>query len=759
MRNFCFSFFCCIFSIAATQAQIPRFQRLYVPVYYNGQLLSAPFAGGLNAPQFSAADLNQDDVLDLVIFDRAGDVFITYLNEGTPGETSYTFAPEYACTFPKLTDFVLLRDFNQDGAADIFCASTLPGSQEIQVFQGYFENNVLKFQQYLFGYPADCDNCNPLLLYYPSNVPGFWNNFSISKSDYPSVDDIDGDGDLDIVAFPSGNSTHLSYLQNQSVEMGFGLDSLRYELVDNCWGGFFENGLTRCRSELASTPNCCAPCLAPGEVEDRTDRHPGATVMTYDQDGDGDKEGVLGNISFNCLNMMTNGGSAEQAWMTSQDTFFPSYDVPVDISVFPASFYLDLDNDGRKDLVASPNNKTIGEDQRAAWYYRNVGTSIVPDFELQTQNLFIKDMIDLGTTTHPAFADVNADGLSDLVVGNYGYFVKQNATATNASLYLFLNTGTATAPSFQLSSTDWLGMSEFATNDFDFAPAFGDLDGDGDEDLIVGSNLGSVYYYENVAGAGNPMNFVQDLGTMWILLDVGQASTPTMFDLDSDGLKDLIVGERQGNLNFFKNIGSPTEPMFSPTITETKLGNITTAPFPGGIGFSAPAVLNTNDGPLLVVGGNNGILRTYQNLTPTNLPYTVADTTWGNVDDGNRSHAAFADLDDDGYVDLVVGNYRGGLSLYKTIVADCLPTSATQQPVERPVTLLPNPARSWVQATMPGTGTVDWRVYNTFGQLTANGQSDQGQFTILVNTWLPGVYFLETARHGQRGVAKLVVQH
>lgn len=747
-------------AISTLPAQTQMFQRFNVPVVQNGQTLAAPFAGGLNAPQFSAADLNNDGSLDLVIFDRSGDVLVTYLNNGTANETSYTYAPEYACNFPVLTDFVVLRDFNQDGAADIFCASTEPGTQEIQVYQGFFENNRLKFKPYTFGYPADCANCDPLLVYYPSTVPGFWNNFSISKSDYPSIDDIDGDGDLDIVAFPSGNSTHLSYLQNQSVEMGFGLDSLKFLLADNCWGRFYENGLTLCHSELASTPNCCAPCFAPEVVEERSERHPGATVLTYDQDGDGDKDLILGNISFNCLNMLTNGGSPTQAWMTSQDTLFPSYDVAVDVAVFPAAFYLDLDNDGRRDLLVSPNNKTIGEDQRNAWFYGNTGTASVPHFELQTQKLFVNDMIDLGTTTHPAFADVNADGLVDLVVGNYGYYTKANSTATNASLYLFLNTGTATEPKFSLTSSDWQGLSEFAPNDYDFAPTFSDLDGDGDEDLLVGSNLGSFYYYENTAGAGNPMTFVQDQNTMWILLDVGQASAPTIFDLDGDGLKDLIAGERQGNINFFKNIGSPTEPVFAPTITESKLGNITTSPFPGGIGFSTPTIQNTNDGPILVVGGNDGTLRVYQNLTPTSAPYTVVSTTWGNVDDGNRSHAAFADLDDDGYMDLLTGNYRGGLSLYKTVLADCVPTVGTQIPTrERPVAISPNPAHTWVQVTMPTDQPVEWRTFNTVGQLAATGQTANGQFTILTSNWPAGVYFLETVADGRRSVAKVVVRH
>ncbi len=173
-----------LISLPSLSAQTQMFQRFHVPVQQNGQPLSAPFAGGLNAPQFSAADLNNDGIPDLVIFDRSGDVLVTYLNNGTANETSYTYAPEYACNFPLLMDFVVMRDYNQDGATDIFCASTTPGTQEIQVYQGYFDNNVLKFKPYIFGYPASCGNCDPLLVYYPSIVPGFWNNFSISKNVY-----------------------------------------------------------------------------------------------------------------------------------------------------------------------------------------------------------------------------------------------------------------------------------------------------------------------------------------------------------------------------------------------------------------------------------------------------------------------------------------------------------------------------------------------------------------------------------------------
>ncbi|MBK7939155.1 MAG: VCBS repeat-containing protein [Lewinellaceae bacterium] len=220
-------------------AQNQMFQRLTAPVTVDGKELKYPFAGGLNNGQFSDADLNHDGIQDLVVFDRGGDVVLTFLNEGTPGQISYTYAPEYACNFPKLTDYALMRDYNKDGAADIFCASLQDGSQEMQVFRGYFENNVLKFTPFQFYYPG-CTSCNPLYIWYPASQPGFWNNLSLAKSDIPSVDDVDGDGDLDIVSFAAGNTTHLWFMRNESVELGHGLDSLMFRLVDDCWGRFLK---------------------------------------------------------------------------------------------------------------------------------------------------------------------------------------------------------------------------------------------------------------------------------------------------------------------------------------------------------------------------------------------------------------------------------------------------------------------------------------------------------------------------------------
>lgn len=749
-------FFLILFVCFSTRlsAQNLLFQRYSAPVSIDGKDLKYPFAGGLNNGQFSNADLNNDGIQDLVIFDRAGDVLLTFLNEGIAGTISYTYAPQYAEYFPKLTDYMLLRDYNQDGAADIFCASQQDGSQEMQVFTGYFENNVLKFKPFQFYYQG-CSSCNPLYIWYPAIQPGFWNNLSIAKSDVPSIDDIDGDGDLDIVSFAAGNTTHLWWLRNESVELGFGLDSLKYRLIDDCWGRFYENGLEACRASLSSTPNCCAPCIAPGEeavAEDREERHPGATVLTYDQDGDNDRDLILGNISFECLGMFTNGGDIGQAWMTEQDTIFPSYDVTVELYNFPAAFNLDIDNDGKKDLIVAPNSKTIGEDRKCVWFYRNTAAT-GHHFELTSKTLFVDDMIDLGTAAHPVVADVNGDGLPDLVVGNNGYFVPFNpGNSNNGSLYLFRNIGSPTEPRFELVDDDWLGMSQYAPDDFDFAPAFGDIDSDGDLDLLIGNYGGWLYCFRNTAGPNNPMTFQQDFNPMWVSMDVGSSSTPVVFDLDGDGLKDILMGEYQGNVNFFKNTGTPSQPVFANQPTISKIGGIDTELITNGVGYSAPAILPTIDGPMLVVGGVNGALEAYLNIAASTEPFQTVSLTWGNTDDGNRSSPAFGDMDYDGTPELITGNFRGGLNMYKTDLS----TPVVEAPALH-LSVRPNPARDMVQVQLPDGAPVQWQLYNALGELSASGTAAGGNFAVSVETLEPGVYFMSVLTAGQRATAKVVV--
>jgi hypothetical protein len=732
---------------AWTQTQ---FVALNFPARQNGRLLPHAFAGGLNAPQFSAADLNNDGILDLVVFDRSGDVFLTFINEGRSNTIAYRYAPEYACRFPALREYAILRDFNGDGAADIFCYGLAPGSQEMQVFQGYFENKQLAFRPFRFHYPG-CTHCNDSLIYYPSTIPGVWLNLVIAPTDVPGIADVDGDGDLDILTFEGISGGHVWWVKNTSVEKGFGKDSLHFVIEDRCWGRFFETGLNFCVNNLSPRPDTCVDFFRGQLSEEEKDkkRHPGSTIMLYDDDGDGDLEMVSGDVSFRCLNMMVNYGTPKQAWMAEQDVNFPSYSTPVDLPQFPAAYYVDVNNDNKGDMIVAPNNRYGSEDRNNVWLYENTAQA-GHYFELETRRFLVGDMIDLGSTTHPALADVNGDGLLDIVVGNAGYYT--TGPSSTATLYLWLNTGNAQTPEFTLFDADWLGLSAYANISSDYTPAFGDLDNDGDLDLLLGHQGGGLYCFINKAGPGKPMQLQQDFRPMWAGMNTGTFSAPCIVDVDQDGAADILVGRRNGSVAYFRNIGAPDNPIFAAQPTISRLGAIDTRSAVG-VGFSRPVVVPQPSGDRWVVCGNlDGTLEAYIGLTPTDAPFALVSKAWGGLDVGERSSPALGDLDGDGILELVVGNLRGGLSVYRTELHDC--TTLTLRPADAPppaLSLWPNPASHTVHARWPVDRPFRWSVSNALGQVIAQGEGrPDTPVAIAVDTWAPGLYALHLYAAGGR---------
>lgn len=643
--------------LIANQNRAQNFDLLNIPIYANGEKLNFGNAGGLKNGQFSNIDLNNDGKMDLFVFDRSGNVIMPFLHTGEVGEVKYEYAPEYIADFPTLFVWALLVDFNGDGVEDIFTSSRMwPGS--VEVWRGKRENGRLKFDLMRFDF-----GLRDILQVF---ISGGYTQVYVSSIDIPAITDIDGDGDLDILSFEADGS-YVIYYQNMAKEENLKDDTLKYIRKDICWGKFFESETSE-DIKLSADPFGCAKAFG-GKVEESGLRHSGSTLLALDMDGDGDKDLILGDLSNHKLTLLMNGGSKADAWMTSSDNNFPSNDVPVNMSIFHGIFFVDVDADGIKDLIVTPNDQSSGETTNHVWHYKNNGTNTNPVFNLQTKNFLIDQMLSLGEGSHPCFADVNADGLMDLIIGGNGYF--RSNGKRDYRMFLLLNIGTTENPIYEIADDDYLNFSSFTNDTGRFAPAVGDLDNDGDLDLMVGDFRGHLYYFENFGGKDKPFQF-SNLVYPYKNIFVGQNAKPQIIDINRDGLPDLVIGENNNELNYVQNIGTSQNPNF--------LASMGTLPntrdfglfFPPGSDFfsqaGAPFFLNYADDFRMIFGIESGDVRVYKNiLNNTYGAFELEYARLGNFHVGKRVTPSLADIDGDGYYEIALGNERGGLSFYNTI--------------------------------------------------------------------------------------------
>jgi len=374
-------------------------------------------------------------------------------------------------------------------------------------------------------------------------------------------------------------------------------------------------GFLEADGQMVLTP---AKPIAEGRGEEvfKEDYFPVPTAV--DWDGDCDVDLLLGGYVTGLTFLYENVGVAgELPKLKPRGPLVDAAGTVIDTGWQAAPAPADLDGDGDLDLVLGGKPISLGggdtsDPSRALFYYANVGTRSKPKFE---RRAFPADGLPpFGGMGVPSFADMNGDGLTDLVVVD----VRQR-------VYVFPNIGRRDGPKFDFKSPALLGTWQ---TEGVMANRFFDADGDGDFDVLNGFNVmlnsgekspgffpKRLYY-----GAGKPIKHPHPYGdeNPGLILD----------DLNGDGVLDGLYGAHSGHIWFHANRGTNLKPDLDAEGRQLKLVS----------------------GAALKVGLPEG---------------TKIEKLDFNILQGARPRPVAADFNQDGLTDLVVGDTYGKVRYYE----------------------------------------------------------------------------------------------
>jgi hypothetical protein len=271
--------------------------------------------------------------------------------------------------------------------------------------------------------------------------------------------------------------------------------------------------------------------------------------------------------------------------------------------------YVDWNNDGKSDLI-------VGEGPGVTMYgrvrvYLNTGTASSPQFSNYSyvqsgiSNLSVPAGGCLGAFPRVVYWD--ADGHKDLLVG-----------LADGTVRIYLNTGTDESPTFDGGTTIQFGLPGSKVNIDVGARATStavDWDSDGLKDLVIGALDGKMHLFIN-EGTDTAPDFLAQTFAQEDDLDLvvpSSRSSPDVLDLDSDGKKDLLTGNTNGQLLLYINTSTDSDPLFSGYSLVESDGVAIDLP---GTPRSRPFVCDwTGDGYLdVLIGAADGKVHLYQGV-------------------------------------------------------------------------------------------------------------------------------------------------
>lgn len=617
MRKRCIIFLC-LLSLSLKAQQISFDPITNLPVYG----LKNPWAGGINSVQFFPIDLDGDAREDLVVFDRSAQHLKTFLRNASGG---FTYAPSFQNRFPLIENWMSLLDYDGDGDKDLFTST--PGG--IQVYPNVGNN-----------FPKSLGTLKS------TGLNGLINIY-VSATDIPAIADIDGDGDLDVLAFESAGH-FITYYENTG--------DLKYVTKSQNWGNFYLND---CQDiTFGVVPESVLSTQSTAAVQ-----HAGSTLALWDPDKNGIYDLIVGHVNCSSFLFMKNEGTRAKPKFRNADYNFPA-GAPHTVPSLASGSPIDLDGDGALDLIASSHLPDLIQALETASYYRSENGALV----LKTKAFLQEEMIDVGENASPVFFDVEGDGDLDLLIGSNAVTLYENVNGT-----------------LTLKSRNFLSLTGAAAIQLQVANGR----------LMLYYLKSSVAYYRvyssGLLGDEKPLNVVS------------VRENPRLYDINQDGKLELVVLDYLGGTRVYdwSDLSKPYQRI------ETLFRGIAYADMTGD--GKAERITLDASGSVYVSGLGLEVQR---------LPFLV----------GQNAQISTADFNCDGKVDIVVGLASGGVQLFQNTSEVILPSEELY--------VWPNPASSFINIRVKNAGALHW--FDLSGRALGSSISVDAGETLRIPAPLPG---------------------
>ncbi len=451
------------------------------------------------------------------------------------------------------------------------------------------------------------------------------------------IDDVDSDGDLDIVTgnsdvfvlgCPRQDTLSLNdgtgvfqdatmQMVRQNVDtMTVGVGDLDGDGAPDLVAGFAD--LTGSGTEHAVFLNDRSGTFSSQPARStRTDyRWPRVNIQTRgltlgDVDGDGDLDGLVANHGQNFLRINDGTGTLSDATATG---------LPADSEQSRDVALGDIDGDGDLDAVIANNGQSFLYTNDGAGTFSDVTATQMPAFTVESNSA--------------SLGDIDGDGDLDLLLGN-GRLPPGGGAEPNL---LYVNDGNG-------NFTDVTATQLPATSEQTREVLLVDVDGDGDLDVIAANNNQNTLLVNDGSGVFSDVTATQ------MPSDVDGTTSIAVGDVDGDGDVDLVFGNgwnRDWINKLYLNDGSGTFSLgpVLPGVLQTR-----------GVGL----VDFDEDGDLDLYAANFEPDQLFENDGAGNFADVSASRIVGNQP---RAYAvAIGDIDADGDADVVVGTWDANIAL------------------------------------------------------------------------------------------------